>query len=207
MSISIKRARRPAHWFHAARAAAAVAATTSRATATRHHQGVERRGADRGRAIRGPVRGAACRRGRRSWGRTWSAAAALRPCPALTWSRGRCGAIRSASRTGACSRPTYLVVGQRRARERAVWLCASSSSTSRPDSSCSRRSCRRRKPACERPRTAISDLVFERLTGVRGAFCDAARVRSGRRCAADAALQADRVRRRRIRSAHGRRLA
>ena len=53
----------------------------------------------------------------------------------------------------------------------------------------------------------ISDLVFERLTGVRGAFSTRLAYVEVRGCAAGAALQADRVRRRRIQPAQGGRLA
>ncbi len=46
----------------------------------------------------------------------------------------------------------FLVVGRGRARRRAAWSCASSSSTSRPVSNCSRNSCRRRRAGCAQRR-------------------------------------------------------
>ena len=99
-----------------------------------------------------------------------SAAAALRPCPAPTWSRGRCAAMQIRFEDWRLLKSDFLVVGQvEPGGERPRRALRALQRRDRP-AAARERSCRRRRAGLRATAHRISDLVFERLTGVRGAF-------------------------------------
>ena len=139
------------------------------AAAAGHHPGRERCGADRRRAVRGPARRRSCDVGAVVAVGPASAAAASRPCRALTWSRGRRTGDQIRFEDWRLLKSDFLVVGQVAARsERSGCALRALQRSHRPAAA--------RKGAADDGSRPARDCAsrrrpgFERLTGVRGAF-------------------------------------